>query len=402
MDICERFLRYVAIDTQSDESSRTVPSTEKQKNLSELLVQDLLELGLENVETGDNGYVYGFLPATPGCEGCPAIGYIAHLDTSPSVSGRNVKARVIKNYDGKDIILNEEKNIITRLEDFPRLANYKGKTLIVTDGTTLLGADDKSGIANIMGALELLKEVPHGKIGVCFTPDEEIGHGAAALDIEKFGCDFAYTVDGGELGELTYETFNAAGAVVEVKGLNTHTGSAKGIMKNASLIAMEYHALLPEAERPQYTSGYEGFFHLNGIQGDESGCRMSYLIRDHDRNLFLQRKDLMKSAEDYMNRKYGAGTVTVTIRDSYFNMIEVIKDKMEAVDRAREAFRKNGVEPYTLPMRGGTDGASLSFRGLPCPNICTGGFGFHGINEGVCVESMETIAHILADIAEVK
>lgn len=400
MDVCERFLRYVAIDTQSDGESSTVPSTEKQKNLSKLLVEELEAMGAENAHMDEHAYVYGWLPATPGCENEPAIGFISHLDTSPDVTDENVKPRIIRNYDGKDIVLNEELGIVTSVEAFPALTKYVGKDLIVTDGTTLLGADDKGGVAEIMAALEKLKDVPHGRIGVCFSPDEEIGHGASMLDIEKFGCDFAYTVDGGELGELTYETFNAAGAVIDIKGLNIHTGSAKGIMKNASLIAMEFDSLLPKAERPQYTSGYEGFFHLGSIQGDETSCRMTYLIRDHDRELFLKRKDMMKSAGDFINTKFGEGTCTVTIRDTYYNMVEVVKDKMHIVERADEAMKRCGVTSYTLPMRGGTDGASLSYRGLPCPNICVGGMNYHGVNETICIQSMETITDILVEIAK--
>jgi len=400
MNVCERFINYVKIDTQSDPESKTVPSTAKQLELTKILYEELLAMGADEVYMDDNAYVYAALKATPGCEELPSIGFIAHLDTSPDVTDTDVKPRIIENYDGKDIVLNEELGIVTSVESFPSLKNYVGKDLIVTDGTTLLGADDKAGVAEIMCALEKLKDVPHGRVAVCFTPDEEIGHGASKLDLDRFGCEYAYTVDGGELGEISYETFNAASAWVEVKGLNVHPGSAKNVMKNASLIAMEFDSLLPVNERPQYTCDYEGFFHLGSMSGDESSAKLSYIIRDHDRNLFVKRKDIFKSAEAYLNAKYGEGTVNVKIRDGYFNMAEVLSDKMYIVERAQNAMKACGVEPYIIPVRGGTDGSALSFRGLPCPNLCTGGMNFHGINELICIQSMEAITDVLVEIAK--
>ncbi len=400
MDICERFFRYAAVDTQSDTQAACVPSTAKQFDLSALLAEDLKEIGCQGVEVDEHAYVYGYRPATDGCGDLPSIGFIAHLDTSPDVTGANVRPRLIRDYDGEDIVLNSELGITTRVEDFPALKKYVGKDLIVTDGTTLLGADDKGGIVAIMRALELLKGTRHGRVAVCFPPDEEIGHGASLLDLDKFACDFAYTVDGGELGELSFETFNAAGALVEVRGLNIHTGTAKGIMKNASLIAMEFDSLLPQAERPQYTSGYEGFFHLCEMSGDESSARLEYLIRDHDRDVFARRKSDMRAAAEFLNRKYSQGTVTLTITDTYYNMREVLSDRMYIVDKAVDAMKKCGAEPYFIATRGGTDGSALSFRGLPCPNIGIGGFNYHGINETVCVQSMETVARVLCAIAQ--
>ncbi len=400
MNVCERFLKYVKIDTQSDPTSKTVPSTAKQLDLTRVIYEELLQMGADEVHMDDNAYVYAALKATPGCEDLPGIGFIAHLDTSPDVTDTDVKPRIIENYDGKDIILNEELGIVTSVESFPNLKNYVGKDLIVTDGTTLLGADDKAGVAEIMCALEKLKAVPHGRIAVCFTPDEEVGHGASKLDLDRFGCAYAYTVDGGELGELSYETFNAASAWVEVRGLNVHPGSAKNVMKNASLIAMEFDSILPVNERPQYTGGYEGFFHLGSMSGDESSAKLSYIIRDHDRNVFIKRKDIFKAAEAYLNAKYGEGTVTVKIRDGYFNMAEVLSDKMYIVERAEKAMKACGVEPFIIPVRGGTDGSALSFRGLPCPNLCTGGMNFHGINELICIQSMEAVTDVIVEIAK--
>lgn len=400
----ENFLRYVTIDTQSDEHSDTSPSTGKQHRLAQLLAQELEEMGAEEITYDrEHCYVYATIPASKGCENSPVIGFIAHMDTSPAVTGTDVKPRVVVGYDGKDIVLNAEQDIVLRVADFPEIAGYQGQDLIVTDGTTLLGADDKAGVAEIMAMAEALLHHPdkkHGKIRIAFTPDEEVGAGTDYFDVELFGASAAYTVDGGALGELEYENFNAAGGKLTVRGRSVHPGSAKGKMKNAILIAQEFQAMLPAFENPMYTEGYEGFYHLDSIQGDVELAEAEYIIRDHDRNKFERRKSIFQSIADFLNHKYGAGTVSVEIKDSYYNMKEVLLSHMDIVENACEAMKELGIEPKVAPIRGGTDGSRLSFMGLPCPNLCAGGENFHGRYEYVCVQSMEKITELLIHLAE--
>ena len=400
MNAVDRFLKYVSYDTQSDEHSDTTPSTEKQKVLGAALAEELNQLGLYNAHMDEYGYVYAWLPASAGCEGVPCVGLVAHMDTSPSASGANVKPRIVR-YEGGDLVLNEEKNIVMKAADFESLAKYVGQELIVTDGTTLLGADDKAGVAEIMSALDHLiahPEIPHGRIAVCFTPDEEVGSGADHFDVPGFGAAVAYTVDGGELGELEYENFNAASASVVIHGVNIHPGSAKNKMKNALLIGLEFANMLPAAETPAHTEGYEGFYHLGEMHGDETETTMSYIIRDHDMNSFLARKAYLGRVSDYLNAKYGAGTVELTLKDSYFNMREKIEPHMYLIHRARSAMEAAGVTPMEVPIRGGTDGARLSFMGLPCPNLCTGGVNFHGVHEYIPVEALEKMTQVLVNL----
>ncbi len=400
MAVTKRFLKYVTIDTQSDEDSESCPSTDKQKNLGNLLVEEMKVLGLSDSHMDEHGYVYGFLDATPGCEKEPAIGLIAHMDTAPSFNGTGVKPRIIEKYDGNDICLNE--GIVMETATFPNLLDYVGEDLIVTDGTTLLGADDKAGIAEILTAVEeIIKEnIPHGKICIGFTPDEEIGRGADFFDIKKFGADFAYTVDGGAVGELEYENFNAAGGRVIVHGANIHPGEAKNKMKNASLIAMEFNGMLPAGEIPAHTEGYEGFFHLCGMKGEEEHAELDYIIREHDRVKFEQRKKLFISVGAFLNEKYGEGTVEMIVKDSYYNMKEKLEPRMDIVERARKAFEACDVIPKIVPIRGGTDGARLSYEGLLCPNLSTGGNNFHGKYEFISVRSMEKMVAVLKKLLE--
>ena len=400
MNAVDRFLKYVSYDTQSDEHSDTTPSTEKQKVLGAALAEELNQLGLYNAHIDEYGYVYAWLPASAGCEGVPCVGLVAHMDTSPSASGANVKPRIVR-YEGGDLVLNEEKNIVMKAADFESLAKYVGQELIVTDGTTLLGADDKAGVAEIVSALDYLiahPEIPHGRIAVCFTPDEEVGSGADHFDVPGFGAAVAYTVDGGELGELEYENFNAASASVVIHGVNIHPGSAKNKMKNALLIGLEFANMLPAAETPAHTEGYEGFYHLGEMYGDETKTTMSYIIRDHDMNSFLARKAYMGRVSDYLNAKYGAGTVELTLKDSYFNMREKIEPHMYLIHRARSAMEAVGITPMEVPIRGGTDGARLSFMGLPCPNLCTGGVNFHGVHEYIPVEALKKMTQVLVNL----
>ncbi len=400
MTAVQRFLRYIRYDTQSDEASETIPSTEKQRSLGALIAQELRELGLEGVELDGKGYVYAFLPATPGQETAPTIALLAHLDTAPGVSGEHVQPRQVP-CTGEDIVLNEALGVVMETAVFPDLLENVGKTLIVTDGTTLLGADDKAGVAEIVAAVAHLQthpELPHGRVALCFTPDEEIGRGADHVDLDKLGADFGYTVDGGPLGTLEYENFNAAGVEVMVQGVNIHPGEAKGKMKNASLIAAELIAMVPAAEAPAYTAGYEGFYHLCGMEGDESQARLSWLIRDHDREKFQARKECLERIAAYLNGRYGPGTVTLGIQDSYYNMREKLLPHPEILQRARDAFRAVGVEPRDEPIRGGTDGAKLSFLGLPCPNLSTGGYHYHGIFEYIPREDLETMADVLVKL----
>lgn len=398
MDVLDRFLRYVSYDTQSSETSGTTPSTEKQKALGAALAQELEALGLANARMDDKGYVYALLPATPGCESVPCLGLIAHMDTSPSASGADVKARVVR-YEGGDLPLGPGR--VMRAAEFESLQNYVGQELVVTDGTTLLGADDKAGVAEIVSTVEHLlahPEIPHGPIAVGFTPDEEIGRGADFFDIPGFGAAAAYTVDGGELGEIEYENFNAANAGVFIHGVNIHPGGAKNKMKNALLIGQEYLNLLPPAETPGHTEGYEGFYHLHHMEGDETETDLQFLIRDHDRAKFEARKEFMRSCGEFLNAKYGAGTVEVVVKDSYYNMREQIEPHMYLIDAARAAMEKAGVAPQVVPIRGGTDGARLSYEGLPCPNLSTGGLNFHGVHEYIPVESLRKMVEVLVNL----
>ena len=394
--VIERFLKYVSFDTQSDEFSESCPSTDKQKALGAALVEEMKAMGIEDARMDDNGYVYGTVPGDPSL---PTIGLIAHMDTSPDASGANVKARVVE-YNGTDILLGEESGLVLSEKQFPGLARHRGKHLIVTDGTTLLGADDKAGIAEIMTAAEFLMtaKMNHATLKIGFTPDEDIGRGADLFDVEGFGADYAYTVDGGPVGELEYENFNAASAKVEFNGLNIHPGSAKDRMLNSQYIAMEYERLLPAAQKPEYTEGYEGFIHLTDMEGTVEKSTLRYIIRDHDKEKFNQKKERMMEAAAYLNAKYGAGTVNITLRDSYFNMRQIIEENMYIVDRAKKALAEQGIEPVVVPIRGGTDGARLSFVGLPCPNLGTGGENYHGRYEFACAEDMELSVRVLINI----
>ena len=394
--VTERFLKYVSFDTKSDENSETCPSTPNQKLLGAALVEEMLEMGITDARMDENGYVYGTIPGNPNL---PTIGLIAHMDTSPDASGTDVKARIVE-YTGEDILLNAEKDIWLRASDYPGMKKHIGKHLIVTDGTTLLGADDKAGVAEIMTAAEFLlrARMNHATVKIGFTPDEEIGRGADLFDVAGFGADYAYTVDGGSIGELEYENFNAAGAKVEIFGVNIHPGSAKDKMKNAQLIAMEFNALLPADQRPEHTEGYEGFFHLTDMQGDVEKATLYYIIRDHDFEKFEEKKELLVKAGEKLNEKYGNGSVCVSVKDSYFNMKQMIEPCMFIVERAKSAMEAVGITPSIQPIRGGTDGARLSFEGLPCPNLCTGGENFHSRFEYVPVEDMERIKDLLIQL----
>ena len=399
----EYFLQYAKIDTKSDETTGTTPSTAKQHDLAALLVAQLEEIGAEEITYDkEHCYVYATIPATAGCENAPVLGFIAHMDTSPAVTDTNVKPRIVENYNGEDILLNAAENIVFKVADFPEVKKLIGQDLIVTDGTTLLGADDKAGIAEIMAACEYLiqhPEIPHGKLRIGFTPDEEIGAGADHFDVELFGADFAYTVDGGELGEIEDETFNAASGKLSVYGRSVHPGSAKGKMLNAILVAMEFQSLLPVFQNPMYTEGYEGFFHLDQIAGDVELTTLDYIIRDHDKAKFEQKKAMFAECADFLNRKYGEGTVVAEVKDSYYNMKEVLRPHMHLIENACEALRELGVEPIISPVRGGTDGARLSYMGLPCPNLCTGGANYHSRFEYACVQSMEKVTELLVKLA---
>lgn len=401
--VIEKFLNYVKIDTQSDENSTACPTTAKQHNLAKLLVKELEAMGADEITYDkEHCYVYATVPSTKGCENRPVLGFIAHMDTSPAVTGENVKPRIIENYDGKDIVLNEEKNIVMKVSDFPELVEYTGKRLIVTDGTTLLGADDKAGIAEIMTMAEQLlshKEIPHGKIRIGFTPDEEVGAGADHFDVKLFGADYAYTVDGGKLGELEYENFNAAGAKVTFHGRSVHPGDAKNKMVNALLLAMEFQNMLPVFENPMYTEKYEGFYHLDLLSGSVEKAQAEYIIRDHDKDKFEQKKETFLRIGAYLNEKYGKDTVQIDMKDSYYNMREIIEQHMQLIENAKAAMEETGVNPIVVPIRGGTDGARLSYMGLPCPNLCTGGHNFHGRFEYICADSMEKIVEILLKLA---
>ena len=401
-NVIERFLRYVTYDTRSDENSETCPSTEKQLVMAKSLAEELTAIGMKDVSVDNNGYVMAALPSTTE-KVIPAVGFIAHMDTSPDMSGQNVKPQLVENYDGGDIVLNKEMNIVLSPKDFPELADYEGETLITADGTTLLGADNKAGIAEIISAMEYLIQHPkitHGPIKVAFTPDEEIGRGADLFDVEKFGASFAYTVDGGAMGELEYENFNAAGAKITIHGRNVHPGSAKNKMKNSMLIGVELVSMFPANETPSQTEGYEGFYHLNSFEGDVEQTKMAYIIREFDMDRFEERKNYMKDCINKLNGKYGAGTIDLELKDQYFNMKEKIDEVKHVVDIAHQAMVEAGVEPMVKPIRGGTDGARLSFMGLPTPNIFTGGHNFHGKYEYISVHSMNKAVEVIVKIAE--
>lgn len=400
MKVQDRLLKYVAYWTTSDESGSVIPSSEREFALGRELKQELEDLGLSHVILTDHCYVYGLLPATSGMEDRKAIGFIAHMDTAPDYSGENVKPQIIENYDGSDILL-KGSNTYLKVSDFPTLETLTGRTLITTDGTTLLGADDKAGIAEIMTALEqiITEGTPHGDIWIGFTPDEEIGAGADLFDLDYFKADFAYTVDGDYEGEVAYENFNAASADFIIHGVNVHPGEAKDIMVNAALLATEIVSRLPKAETPAHTEGREGFYHLTDMSGDVAFAKLSFIVRDHDKDIFESRLNLLRTIEVEMNQEYGAGTVELTITHSYENMLSVIEQHMDVIERAQNAIRESGLEPISRPVRGGTDGARLSFMGLPCPNLGTGGYGFHGPYEHISVEGMETAVRIIKSIA---
>ncbi|MCI6589429.1 MAG: peptidase T [Clostridiales bacterium] len=390
MRACERFLKYIRVHTTSDPASSAAPSSAIQLDLAHMLVEEMTALGIENAHVDEFGVVYGWLSATKGCEDLPALGFIAHMDTSPDYSGENVKPQIHANYDGGDVVLPGTGDVLT-VESFPTLPALKGMTLITSDGTTLLGADDKAGIAEILTAVEAIvnENKPHGRLCIAFTPDEEIGMGVAHFDVAKFGAQFAYTVDGGREGEIAYETFNAASAKVEITGMSVHPGSSKDTMINAALVAMEYNSLLPAGDIPRLTEGYEGFFHLHDMKGDVSHAELDYIVRDHDRATFEVRKQTMRHAAKVINERYGREVVKLTLKDTYYNMAEKIAPHMELVENAKKAARLAGMEPFVEPVRGGTDGCRLSEMGMPTPNLCTGGFAYHGKFEHIAEESMD-------------
>ena len=402
MTIVERFLKYVSFDTQSAEDSETTPSTEKQWALARYLKEELEGIGLTEVEIDEHAYVYATLPANTD-KPLPTVGFIAHMDTSPDCSGKDVKPRIVKDYDGGDIVLDEAAGIVTSPKKFPELLDHVGEDIIVTDGHTLLGADDKAGIAEIVQAMAYLvahPEIKHGRIRVGFNPDEEIGLGAHRFNVEKFGCDFAYTMDGGELGELEFENFNAASAKVEVTGVSVHPGYAKNKMVNAARVATEYASLMPAAETPERTAEYEGFYHLLGMNGNVEKASLTYIIRDHDRARFEERKEYAAAVGELLNKKYGAGTVKVTLADQYYNMREKVEPVMHIIDTALDAMKDCGIQPRVRAIRGGTDGAQLSFKGLPCPNIFAGGLNFHGPHEFLPIPSLEKASMVVVKICE--
>ena len=395
----ERFLNYVPVWTTSDETSDTVPSADRELVLARMLVEEMKGLGIADARVDDKGYVYGHIPATPGCEDKPSLGLVAHMDTVADASGENIKPQIIENYDGKDVVLKGSRDIL-KVDEFPYLAELKGRTLITTDGTTLLGADDKAGIAEILTvAEEIIKEgLPHGKICIGFTPDEEIARGAKHFDVEGFGADYAYTLDGDEEGEIQFENFNASTAFITIHGVSVHTGSAKDVMVNSQTIATEIHQMLPVNERPETTEGYEGFYHLVSVQGNVTTTKMKYFIRDFDRRSFDARAQKLRDIAEEMNKKYGEGKVEVEIVESYYNMREKIEPCMQLIDYAKAAIEHAGITPIVSPVRGGTDGARLSFKGLPCPNLGTGGHAFHGVFEHITVEGMDKAVLIVKDI----
>ena len=401
MKVEERLLKYVSYWTTSDETNNQIPSSDREFELARELEKELKELGLDKVILTDNCYVYGLLPATPGMESKKAVGFIAHIDTAPDFSGENVKPQIISNYNGNDVLL-KGTGAYLKVSDFPSLSSLKGRTLITTDGTTLLGADDKAGVAEIMTAVEEIinEQIPHGDIWIGFTPDEEVGAGADLFDLDYFKADYAYTVDGDYEGEVAYENFNAASATFNITGVNVHPGEAKDIMVNAALVGCEIASMLPETETPAHTEGREGFFHLTDMSGDVASATLSYIVRDHDKNIFESRLNKLRTIEVEINQKYGSDTVSLNISHSYENMLSVIENNMYTIDLAKEAIKSVGLEPLSRPVRGGTDGARLSFMGLPCPNLGTGGYGFHGPFEHITVEGMETAVKIIKYIAE--
>ena len=403
MALLERFLKYVSIHTTSDENTGLVPSTPQQMEFAKILAEELKDMGMQDVSLDKKGYLMATLPSNIDKD-VPTVGFISHLDTSPDMSGKNVKPRIVENYDGSDIILNEKENIVLSPKQFPELTMYRGQSLVVTNGLTLLGADDKAGIAEIMTAMDYFiknPDVKHGKVRIAFNPDEEIGLGAHHFDVEKFGCQFAYTMDGGEIGELEYENFNAAGAKVTFYGTNVHPGYAKNKMVNSMKIATKFMATVPANESPEYTDGYEGFYHLTGIGGDVEKTTVSYIIRDHDRKKFEERKAHLQMLVDKINSEFGDNTATLEVKDQYYNMKEKVEPVKYIVDIASEAIRQAGVEPKVKPIRGGTDGAQLSFKGLPCPNIFAGGHNFHGKYEFVPIQSMEKATEVVKNIIKI-
>lgn len=403
MALLERFLKYVSIHTTSDENTGLVPSTPQQMEFAKILAEELKDMGMQDVSLDKKGYLMATLPSNIDKD-VPTVGFISHLDTSPDMSGKNVKPRIVENYDGNDIILNEKENIVLSPKQFPELTMYRGQSLVVTNGLTLLGADDKAGIAEIMTAMDYFiknPDVKHGKVRIAFNPDEEIGLGAHHFDVEKFGCQFAYTMDGGEIGELEYENFNAAGAKVTFYGTNVHPGYAKNKMVNSMKIATKFMATVPANESPEYTDGYEGFYHLTGIGGDVEKTTVSYIIRDHDRKKFEERKAHLQMLVDKINSEFGDNTATLEVKDQYYNMKEKVEPVKYIVDIASEAIRQAGVEPKVKPIRGGTDGAQLSFKGLPCPNIFAGGHNFHGKYEFVPIQSMEKATEVTKNIIKI-
>lgn len=399
--VLDRFLHYVSFDTQSMDDQEQVPSTEKQLALAKALKEELEAMGASQVRMSEHGYVYAVIPATAD-HPVKSLGFVAHMDTAPAMSGKDVKPRIVERYDGQDLVLNEEKKIVMRVKDFPGMLDCVGKDLIVTDGTTLLGADDKAGVAEIMTMAEFFlshPEIPHGKICIGFTPDEEVGRGADFFDVEHFGAEAAYTVDGGPVGELEYENFNAASGKVDICGRGVHPGSAKGAMVNALLVGMEFQSMLPAFENPMYTEGYEGFFHLDQMAGDVESAHLEYIIRDHDREAFEKKKALFEEVSRYLNVKYGEGTVLTAVKDSYYNMKEQIEpDHLYLIDTAKEAMKSLDIKPLVSPIRGGTDGARLSYMGLPCPNLSTGGYNFHGRYEFIPAQSLEQMVEVLKKI----
>ena len=397
--LIDRFLRYVSVDTQSNPESESQPSAAKELDLLKMLKDELEAMGVE-AELDEYGYVMATIPSNCGKD-VPAVGFIAHVDTAPDASGKDIKPQIIKNYDGGDIALKGVEGLYLKVEDFPEMKDYEGQTLITTDGTTLLGADDKAGVAEIMDAVQYIIEHPelkHGKICIGFTPDEEIGRGVVKFDVEKFGADYAYTMDGGAVGELEYENFNAASASVKIQGSNLHPGYAKGKMKNAILIGMELNSLLPVEQRPEYTCGYEGFFHIIGFNGSVEEATFSYIIRDHDMDLYEKRKQTMQECVDFINKKYGEGTASVEIKHQYYNMRKMVEPHYHIIEKAVKAMEMEGIKPRIQPIRGGTDGANLSFKGLPCPNIFAGGHNFHGKLEFVPLESMIKASKVILNI----
>lgn len=401
MDVKERFLKYVSYWTTSDEENEQIPSSDRQFELAKVLEAELKDLGLEKVILTDHCYVYGLLPATEGYENTKAVGFIAHMDTAPDYSGKDVKPQIIENYDGNDVLL-KGSGAVLKVSDFPELKTLTGRTLITTDGTTLLGSDDKAGVAEIMTAIEqiIASGTPHGDIWIGFTPDEEVGHGADLFDLDYFKADFAYTLDGDYEGEVAYENFNAASAVFRIKGVNVHPGEAKDIMVNAATVACEIQNRLPETETPSHTEGREGFYHMIDISGDVASAKLAYIVRDHDKEIFEKRLNTLRSLETEMNAKYGIDTVELTISHSYSNMLEVIEQHPYTVELAKQAIKNAGLEPLSRPVRGGTDGARLSFMGLPCPNLGTGGYGFHGPFEHVTVEGMNTAIEVIKELVK--